>query len=104
MGERYFESGRIIEGEEVLQLRTRCSDWLLAVKLLAHASPPRRADSAPQMGPFHSTGCELCFGQGGVDRAIRFEVAANEVNVINPHGSEVPYPRNLAFEDPAQCT
>ena len=49
-------------------------------------------------------GPEMCRGQGGVDRAIRFEVTANEVNVIDRQGSELPYPRDLLFEDLAQFT
>ena len=47
---------------------------------------------------------ESCLGQGGVDRAIRFEITANEVNVIDRQGSQLPYPRDLLFEDLAQLT
>jgi hypothetical protein len=43
-------------------------------------------------------------GQGGVDRAVRFEVTPDEVNFFYRQESHLPYPRNLLFEDLAEFT
>ena len=42
---------------------------------------------------------ELCLGQGRVDRANRFEVTANEENMMDRQDSQLPCPGDLLFED-----